>query len=118
MRKEINKIEKRYGIKISLDIVEPVANVGPLENVERILRANSDYDFVILHLGSKYIRDAYEIADRSRELSHAVLVAESSFKGHGEAEVLQHFDEYIGVVSKDGNLIRILEKYSFIPHQD
>src|SRR3972149_8716634 len=85
-RAYVGEMAKR-GIVIDLDIC------GYLE-VQDKLKANPNYDFVVIH-NSAY-RDSFAEAERCRRLSeNSIIVAESTIYPEDETRVLQHFDDHI-----------------------
>ena len=107
IERRVKQIEQEHEIGIDINIVEGY------ELLDR-LRTNPNYNFVILHMGTAG-EGAYRQADIARKLSSAILVAESAMHPHGQSEVLQYFDEYIGLISNEkANLINLLRKYAFI----
>ncbi len=84
-----------------------------------MLKGNpAGYDFVVLHLSRVHERsNAYELADRIRryvpEFS-GLLVAESKIHNWGSEELTQYFDDHTGLLTEDGNLAKLLQKYRYL----
>jgi len=102
------RVSAQLGIKINIDIPDVWAFW------ER-LKSNPNYNFIIMHLANNRA-GAYREAQQCRATSSAVLVAESIMFPLGREEVLQHFDDYIGLLSVN-NLAALIQKYGFAKSQ-
>ena len=111
MERTAKKVEGKHNLRIDMNLVDGYQLLDKL-------RTNPNYDFVVLHMGQEG-EGAYRQADKCRRLTdNSVLVAESVMYPHGMAEVLYHFDAYIGLISQEENLTKLLKKYAFISGEE
>jgi len=106
--RKVKKINEETEINIAMKIVDGYQLMDKL-------KSNPNYNFVILHMGQNG-EGAYRQADKCRRLTNAILVAESVMYPHGQSEVLQHFDDYMGLISRGDSLSKLLRKYAFISY--
>ena len=106
VERKVERLNDETGINIAMKIVDGYELIDKL-------KSNPNYNFVILHMGQEG-EGAYRQADKCKRLTNAVLVAESVMYPYGQSEVLQHFDEYMGLISRGDNLSKLLRKYAFI----
>ena len=108
---------KDQGYDVEIDI-----SLSPPYELEK--KVSGNWDIIMMHVagvGREGSGSFSQYVDKIRDLSHAILVADSAICPEGEKEILESFDYYIQTPTMYHggiNFVKLLKELKYIPESE